>query len=49
LGPHLRKEHTLRKDSILTEDNVAMSLMWLGSANGLQLVGDLFGIAKGII
>jgi hypothetical protein len=31
------------------EDKVAMSLMRLGSGNGLQIVGDIFGIAKGII
>jgi hypothetical protein len=31
------------------EDRVAMSLIWLGSGNGLQLVGDLFGVTKGTI
>jgi hypothetical protein len=29
------------------EGRVAMSLIWLGSGNGLQLVGDLFGVTKG--
>jgi hypothetical protein len=23
--------------------------MWLGNGNGLQLMGDLFGVSKGII
>jgi hypothetical protein len=35
--------------SILIGDRVVMSLMWLGSENGLQLVGDVFGIAKIIV
>jgi hypothetical protein len=49
LGPCLRKQHTSIRNPILLEDRVAMSLIWLGSGNGLQLVGDLFGVTKGTI
>ncbi len=34
---------------ILVGDRVTMSLMWLGSGNGLQLMSDFFGIAKIIV
>jgi hypothetical protein len=34
---------------ILVEDRVVISLIWLGSENSLQLMDDMFGVAKGII
>jgi hypothetical protein len=37
------------KDPISIEDKVVMSLIWLRSGNGLQLMGDLFGIVKSIV
>ncbi len=49
LGSYLKKQHTSIKNPISMEDKVVMSLIWLGSGNGLQLVGDLFGVAKGTI
>lgn len=45
----MKIQHTTMKDSILVEDRVAMSLMWLGNGNSLQLMGDLFGVSKGFI
>ncbi len=49
LGSHLRKQHTPMRDPILVEDKVVMFLMRLGNGNGIQLMSDLFGVAKGII
>jgi len=37
------------RNPISMEDKVAMSLMCLGSGNGLQLMGDSFEITKGTI
>jgi hypothetical protein len=37
------------RDPILVEDKVVMFLMRLGNGNGIQLMSDLFGVAKGII
>jgi hypothetical protein len=34
---------------ISTKDRVIISLIRLGSENSLQLMGDMFGVAKGII
>jgi hypothetical protein len=34
---------------ILVKDRVIISLIRLGSENSLQLMGDMFGVAKGII
>jgi hypothetical protein len=49
MGVSFKKQHTYFRNPILMEDRVAMSLIWLGSGNGLQLVGDLFGVTKGTI
>jgi membrane protease subunit (stomatin/prohibitin family) len=49
LGSYLRKQHISIINPTSMEDRVAMSLIWLGSGNGLQLVGDLFGVTKGTI
>jgi hypothetical protein len=49
LGSYLRKQHTSISNPTSMEGRVAMSLIWLGSGNGLQLVGDLFGVTKGTI
>jgi hypothetical protein len=37
------------RDPISIEDKIGMSLIWLGNGNGLQLMGDLFGIVKSIV
>jgi hypothetical protein len=49
LSSHLGKQHTLMKYPISLKNRVAMSLMRLGNGKDLQLVGDLFEIAKGTI
>jgi hypothetical protein len=49
LGPFLRKQDTNYRNSITVERRVAMSLVRLGSGNGLQIVGDLFGVAKSTV
>jgi hypothetical protein len=41
LGSHLSKQHTPIRDPILVENRVVMSLMRLGSGNGVQLMSDL--------
>ncbi len=37
------------RDPILVESRVVMSLMRLGSGNGVQLMSYFFGVAEGII
>ena len=49
LGPLLKKNDTNYRNCITVERRVAMSLMRLGSGNGLQIVGDLFGVAKSTV
>jgi hypothetical protein len=48
LGSHLRKQHT-SMNPISVEDMIVRSLMRLRSGNGVQLMSDFFGIAKGTI
>jgi hypothetical protein len=40
---------TPMRNAISVEDNAVMSLMCLGSGNGLQIMGDFFEITKSII
>ncbi len=49
LGPHLKKQHTLMRNSVLMEDKIIMSLIQIGNGNGLQLVNDMFEVDKSII
>jgi hypothetical protein len=37
------------RNSVLIEDRIIMSLIQLGNGNGLQLVYDIFEVAKGTI
>jgi len=46
LGPFLKKNDTKFRNAISVEKRIAISLIRLGSGNGLQIVGDLFGVAK---
>jgi hypothetical protein len=46
LGPHLKKQHTLMRNSVLIENMIIMSLIQLGNGNGLQLIGDIFEVTK---
>jgi hypothetical protein len=46
LGPFLMKKDTRFRSDVSVERRVAISLVQLGSRNGLQIIGDLFGVAK---
>ena len=45
-GPYLKKDETRFRVIVLVQEMVAMSLRKLGSGNGLQRIGDLYGVHK---
>jgi hypothetical protein len=49
LGPSLIKNDTSFRTDNSIERRVEIFLVWLGSGNGLQIIGDLFGVAKYIV
>ena len=46
LGPYLKKEATRFRVTTPMQERVAMSLHRLGSGDGLQSIGDLYGVYK---
>src|SRR5665213_446391 len=46
LGPYLKKEDTRFRVTVPVQERVAMSLHRLGSGDGLQSIGDLYGVHK---
>jgi len=46
LGPYLKKEDTRFRVSVPVQERIAMSLHRLGSGDGLQSIGDLYGVHK---
>jgi hypothetical protein len=46
LGQYLKKEDTRFKVTVPVQERIAMSLHRLGSGDGLQTIGDLYGVYK---
>jgi hypothetical protein len=46
LGLFLMKKDTRFRSVVSVQRRVTISLVWLGNGNGLQIIGDLFGVAK---
>ena len=46
LGPYFKKEDTRFRVTVPVQERVAMSLHRLGSGDGLQTIGDLYGVHK---
>src|ERR1700738_3456295 len=46
LGPYLKKEDTRFRVSVPVQEMIAMSLHRLGSGDGLQTIGNLYGVHK---
>ena len=46
LGPYLKKEDTCFRVTVPVQERIAMSLHRLGSGDGLQSIGDLYGVHK---
>ena len=46
LDPHLKKDDTRFRVSVPVQERIAMSLHRLGSGDGLQTIGDLYGVHK---
>jgi hypothetical protein len=46
LGPYLKKEDTRFRITVPVQERIAMSLHRLGSGDGLQTIGDLYGVHK---
>ena len=45
LGPYLKKKYQF-SITVPVQDRIAMSLHRLGSGDGLQTIGDLYGVHK---
>ena len=46
LDPYLKKEDTRFRVSVPVQERIAISLHRLGSGDGLQTIGDLYGVHK---
>jgi hypothetical protein len=46
LGPYLKNKNTQFRVTVPVQDRIAMSLHRLGSGDGLQTIGDLYGVHK---
>jgi hypothetical protein len=46
LGPYLKKEDTRFRVTVPVQEMIEMSLHRLGSGDGLQTIGDLYGVHK---
>ena len=46
LGQHLKKDDTRFRVTVPVQEMIAMSLHRLGSGDGLQTIGDLYGVHK---
>jgi len=46
LGPYLQKEDTRFRVTVPVQERIAMSLHRLGNGDGLQSIGDLYGVHK---
>lgn len=46
LGPYLKRKYNRFEVTMLVQERVTISLHMLGSSNGLQGIGNLYGVHK---